>query len=75
MNRKLDEERSKIIENTKNKIAEEYKLKDGEKDKKLSDLNEQITILRRKIEQGSQQSQGEILELELLLWVPLWVHR
>jgi hypothetical protein len=35
-----------------------------EKDKKIDDLIHQIDDLKRKAEQGSQQTQGEVLELE-----------
>ena len=63
--RKLDEERGKIEERLLNRFEEEHKLKDAEKDKRLGDALRQIEDLKRKMEQGSQQSQGEILEVEL----------
>jgi len=40
-------------------------LKDAEKDKVISDLRRQITDLQRRSEQGSQQLQGEVMELSL----------
>lgn len=57
------EERIKI--DVKQKAEEEHKLKDLEKDKKLTDALTQIEVLKTKIQQGSQQTQGESLELEL----------
>jgi len=65
MKKKLAKEESKIIEQTKKKTLEEHSLKDKEKDKKLSDALKQIEQLKTKIQQGSQQTQGEVLELEL----------
>ena len=65
MFRRLDEERKKIEELVAQRIIEEHRFKDAEKDKKLSDALRQIDDLKRKMEQGSQQTQGEVLELEL----------
>tara|TARA_Y100000310_G_scaffold321461_1_gene379124 strand:- start:786 stop:2039 length:1254 start_codon:yes stop_codon:yes gene_type:complete len=63
--RKLDDERKKIYEEATKEIDEEHKLKDKEKDKQIQSLTDQIGDLKRKAEQGSQQLQGEVLELEL----------
>lgn len=63
--RTLDQEREGIREAASRAALEEHRLKDAEKDKKLQDslrLNEE---LRRRLEQGSQQTQGEVLELQL----------
>jgi hypothetical protein len=65
MTRKLDEEREKIREETVKTITEQQRLKDLEKDKKITDMLRQIEELKRKAEQGSQQTQGEVLEHEL----------
>lgn len=65
MFRRLDEERKKIEELVAQRIVEEHRLKDAEKDKKLADALKQVDELKRKMEQGSQQAQGEVLELEL----------
>lgn len=65
MTRKLDEERRKIEEIAAQRVVEEHRLKDAEKDKKLVDALRQVDELKRKMEQGSQQAQGEVLELEL----------
>jgi len=63
--RTLEKERKKIRDEATEKAAEEHRLKDREKDKQLEDMKKQIDELKRKAEQGSQQAQGEVLELEL----------
>jgi hypothetical protein len=63
--RKVDAERAVIQEETTKQLHEEYRLKDAEKDKKLQDALRMNEELRRKLQQGSQQTQGEVLELEL----------
>src|SRR3989304_8824612 len=65
MTRKLDAEREKIKEATAKSLSEAYRLKDLEKEKQIGDMRKQIEDLKRKAEQGSQQPQGEVLELEL----------
>ncbi|MGZ3688504.1 MAG: DUF2130 domain-containing protein [Bdellovibrionota bacterium] len=64
LTRKLDESRAKLTEEAATRVAEEYRMKTAEKDKQLEDMRRQIDDLRRKSEQGSQQTQGEVLELE-----------
>ena len=44
---------------------ESLKLKVSEKEQQISSMQRQIDELKRKAEQGSQQLQGEVLELEL----------
>lgn len=63
--RKIDAERATIQEETAKLLQEEHRLKDAEKDKKLQDAVRMNEDLRRKLQQGSQQTQGEVLELEL----------
>ena len=63
--RKLDEERKKISEEATKRALIDHKLKDLEKDKQLKEMKEQIDELKRKAEQGSMKTQGEVLELEL----------
>ncbi|KAB2879600.1 DUF2130 domain-containing protein [bacterium] len=65
MERKLTEERSKIRSDVSMKLSEEHRMKDAEKEKQINDLRRQIEELNRKAELGSQQSQGEVMELEL----------
>ena len=63
--RRIDSERANISAEASRKAGEEYQLKDKDKDKKISDLIKQLDEAKRKAEQGSQQSQGEVLEIEL----------
>jgi len=65
LQRKFDAEKGKIQEETALRLSEENRLKAAEKDKQLEDMRRQIEDLKRKAEQGSQQAQGEILELEI----------
>ncbi len=63
--RKIDVERNKIWQQAAKTAAEEHRLKDAEKEKQIADMRAQIEDLKRKAEQGSQQMQGEVLELHL----------
>jgi hypothetical protein len=63
--RKVDAERETIRTEALEQAAEEHRLKDAEKDKKLRDALKINEDLNRKLQQGSQQTQGEVLELEL----------
>jgi hypothetical protein len=70
--RRLNEESQKIRQEITAKLLEEFRqqeaqlnLRTAEKDKTITNLVKQIEELKRKAEQGSQQAQGEILELEL----------
>lgn len=63
--RKIDEERAGIMEKAAREANEAHRMKDLEKDKKISDALAQVEELKRKMEQGSQQAQGETLEAEL----------
>jgi hypothetical protein len=65
VNRTLDEERAKIRDNAKRESDEGHRLKDADKEKMIGDLRHQIDELKRKSEQGSQQAQGEVLEVML----------
>lgn len=65
MERKLTTAQEKIREEEKKKSDEEYKLKILEKDKKLGDALKMVDEYKRKLEQGSQQTQGEVMEDEL----------
>jgi hypothetical protein len=65
MKKRLVEEEEKIREEVRKKVLEEHELKDKEKDEKLKAALKQVEELKAKIQQGSQQLQGEVLELEL----------
>jgi hypothetical protein len=63
--RKLDAEREKIKQSALEMFSEEHRLRDLEKDKKIADMLRNIEELKRRGEQGSMQTQGEVLELDL----------
>ena len=63
--RKVDAGKARIQQDAIRKADDEHLLKDREKEKHIADLRRQIGDLKRKAEQGSQQMQGEVLELEL----------
>ncbi len=60
--RKLDEEREKIRGKAEKKLAEAHRLKDLEKDKVINDLKSSLEDMKRRAEQGSMETQGEVLE-------------
>ncbi len=65
LERKLEEERKSIREKTEFQLIEQQRLKDLQKDKMISDLKKALDDANRKANQGSQQTQGEVQELEM----------
>ena len=63
--RKLDAERKAIAAETAQRLTEEHRLKEQELEKVIRDLGNQLEDAKRTAEQGSQQTQGEVLELEV----------
>ncbi len=63
--RKLDEERTRLASQIGSREAERFALIEAEYKKKIDDAQKANEDLRRKLDQGSQQLQGEVLELEL----------
>ncbi len=63
--REIDKERTRLVTETQERLADEHRLKDAEKERQLGDMRRQIEDLKRKAEQGSQQLQGEAGEGEL----------
>lgn len=63
--RKIDEERKVIQKQVEDAEAEKFRLREAEYRKKLEDAQRANEDLSRKLEQGSQQLRGEVLELEL----------
>ncbi len=58
-------ERLDAVQSDAQTRAEElYKLQLAQRDKKIKDIEQQLEAARRTAEQGSQQSQGEIVEIE-----------
>ncbi|HEX5001552.1 MAG TPA: DUF2130 domain-containing protein [Bacteroidia bacterium] len=65
LQRKLTEEKTALEERVRKQEQESNFLRNQEKDELINNLNLQMSDMKRKLEQGSMQSQGEILELEL----------
>jgi len=63
--KKLSEEASRIREDARKEADESHRLKEQELQKQLQDTKKALDEARRKAEQGSEQLQGEVLELEL----------
>ena len=63
--RQIEEERKAIRDAALKQAQEENRLNLDEKDRLVEDLKKQMDALRRKAEQGSQQRQGETLELDI----------
>lgn len=61
----IDKERKRIEEEVKQREAEAHRMKDREKDLVMEKLKEQVEDMKRRMEQGSMQVQGEAQELEL----------
>ena len=65
VSRKLDAERQRLEESLRRTAGEEQALKLREKDKQIDDLKGLVEEMKRKSEQGSQERQGEVLELDI----------
>ncbi len=63
--RAIEAEREAIREKAEKDFIEVHRLKDLEKEKKMLDMQRIIEDLKRKSEQGSMQTQGEVMELDL----------
>ena len=63
--RKLTEERQQLEQQLIEKYAGEADLKLKERDKQIEDLRKSLAEAKRKSEQGSMETQGEALELDL----------
>ncbi|MFQ5480522.1 MAG: DUF2130 domain-containing protein [Thermodesulfobacteriota bacterium] len=63
--RAMAEERESIRKKAEQDFIEEHRLKDLEKDKQLQDMQRKIEDLKRTSKQGSMQTQGEVMELDL----------
>ncbi|MDZ7586553.1 MAG: DUF2130 domain-containing protein, partial [Patescibacteria group bacterium] len=63
--KRLAQNEARLKEELVKKFSEDHDLKDQEKEKVINDLKKALADAQRKAEQGSQQTQGEVLELEL----------
>jgi hypothetical protein len=61
----LDEERQKIREAASKQAQEQSELKIAERDHKIEAMGRQLQQMQRRLEQGSQQTQGEVQEIAL----------
>ncbi len=65
MKKRLYDAEENIRDEVRKKTEDEFHLKNIEKDKVISDLKNSLVEMKRRAEQGYQQTQGESLELEL----------
>ena len=65
LEKRLANEQNRIRQDEQKKFEDQYKLKFLEIEKQNDDLKKSLEEARRKAEQGSQQLQGEVQELEL----------
>jgi hypothetical protein len=63
--RRLDEERQKIRDAAMHQANEQNELKIAERDQMIEAMGKQVKELQRRLEQGSQQTQGEVQEIAL----------
>lgn len=63
--KRISEEKKEVEAAVTKRIDEEHRMKELEKEKIISDLKKALEDAQRKASQGSQQLQGEILELDL----------
>jgi hypothetical protein len=63
--KRVNESLTEVRDKAKLEAEDALKLKVQERDQKISGMQKQIEDLMRRAEQGSQQQQGEVLELEL----------
>jgi hypothetical protein len=63
--RRLEEETVQARAKLAREMDDKYRLRVADKDRELGTLKAQVDELNRKIELGSQQSQGEVLEQDL----------
>ena len=63
--KRLDAQKKTIEDEAKSKAEEEYSSKLLEKEGLIKNLTKQLSEAKRQAEQGSQQLQGEVVELEL----------
>jgi hypothetical protein len=65
MARQVDVERKKAEQQATERVQEEFRLREAATNERLASMTRTIQDLKRKAEQGSQQTQGEAVEVEL----------
>jgi hypothetical protein len=63
--RRLDGEKARLEEAIRRGFADQHELKLKEKEKLIDDLRRALEEAKRKSEQGSQERQGEVLEIDI----------
>jgi hypothetical protein len=63
--RRLSAQKAEVEESVTKKYIEEHRLKEAEKDKVIQDLKIALENANRRAQQGSQQLQGEVQELDI----------
>ncbi len=63
--RKLDAGKADLEQSIRKTVSEEQDLRLKEKEKQIEDLRKALDAAKRKSEQGSQETQGEVLELDI----------
>ena len=63
--KRVQESLTAVRDKARKDVEDELKLKVAEKEQTITAMQRQIEELKRKAEQGSQQLQGEVLEMEL----------
>lgn len=63
--KRVQESLGRVREKARHEAEDSLRLRLAEKEEQISSMQRQIDELKRKAEQGSQQLQGEVLELEL----------
>jgi hypothetical protein len=63
--RALDLEVARRLDAERQRLADEQSLKVKERDRLIGELRQSLEMARRKSEQGSQERQGEVLELDV----------
>lgn len=65
MEKKISQMQNALKEEITKQYSTEFRLKEMEKDKVINDLKKALDDAQRKAQQGSMQTQGEVLELDL----------
>jgi len=65
LQRRLDSEEGAMVLQIKEQMDKEYHLQLKEKEKQIEDLRKSVAEVKRKSEVGSQERQGEILEMDI----------
>ncbi len=65
LQRRLDAEKSRLEQQLRERIGQEQALRLKEKEKQIEDLRQALEDAKRRSELGSQELQGEVLELDI----------